>query len=99
MLVFASEFLQLTFNAVYMVNRTSVEQALSPPELRGRIQTTRNVFHAIAGILGLTFGGLLGTALSPSAAIVIGVLGGVASFIWLLFNPLRNLHDLSGSSS
>jgi predicted MFS family arabinose efflux permease len=99
LLVFVSEFLQLGVNAVYMVNRISVEQALSPPELRGRIQTTRTVFHAVAGILGLTFGGLLGTALSPAAAIIIGVLGGLASFIWLLFSPLPNLHDLPDFSS
>src|SRR5262249_26263574 len=76
-LVFASEFPQLAVNAVYMVNRTSVEQALSPPEMRGRIQSSRTVFHAVAGILGLTFGGVLGTAVSPAAAIVVGVLGGL----------------------
>ncbi|MBV9324771.1 MAG: MFS transporter [Chloroflexi bacterium] len=95
-LVFASEFLQLAVNAVYMVNRTSVEQALSPPDMRGRIQSSRSVFHAVAGILGLTFGGLLGTAVSPAAAIVVGVLGGLTSFICLLFSPLRNLHELPG---
>lgn len=93
-LVFASEFLQLAVNAVYMVNRTSIEQALSPPDLRGRIQSGRNVFHAVAGILGLAFGGLLGTTLTPAAAIVVGVIGGLTSFIWLLFSPLRNLHEL-----
>jgi MFS family permease len=95
-LVFASEFLQLAVNAVYMVNRTSVEQALSPPELRGRIQSSRNVFHAAAGILGLTFGGLLGTTLTPAAAIVVGVIGGLTSFICLLFSPLHTLHELPG---
>jgi hypothetical protein len=82
-----------------MVNRTSVEQALSPPELRGRIQATRTVVHGIAGLLGLTVGGLLGTALSPAAAIVVGVLGGLVSFTWLLLSPLHKLHDLPGSAS
>jgi hypothetical protein len=95
-LVFASEFLQLAVNAIYMVNRTTVEQALSPPELRGRIQSSRNAFHAVAGILGLAFGGLLGTTLTPATAIVVGVIGGLTSFVWLLFSPLRNLHQLSG---
>jgi hypothetical protein len=95
-LVFASEFLQLAVNAIYMVNRTSVEQALSPPHLRGRIQSGRNVFHAVAGILGLALGGLLGTTLAPAAAIVVGVIGGLTSFIWLLFSPLRSLHELPG---
>jgi MFS family permease len=89
LLVFVSEFLQLSVNAVYMVNRTSVEQALSTPQLRGRIQTTRTVFHAITGVLGLTFGGVVGAAASPAAAIVIGVLGGLTGFTWLLFSPVR----------
>jgi len=37
-LVFASEFAQLSVNAVYMVNRVSVEQAVTPSRLRGRVQ-------------------------------------------------------------
>jgi MFS family permease len=95
-LVFASEFLQLAVNAVYMVNRTGVEQALSRPELRGRIQSSRNVVHAVAGVLGLTVGGLLGTLLSPAAAIVVGVIGGLTSFVCLLFSPLHKLDELPG---
>ena len=93
-LVFASEFLQLAVNAVYMVNRTSVEQAICPPVLRGRIQTSRNVVHAVAGVLGLMAGGLLGTAFAPGAAIVVGVIGGLTSFAWLLWSPLRKLDEL-----
>jgi MFS family permease len=95
LLVFASEFLQLTVNAVYMVNRTSVEQALSPPELRGRIQSSRTVAHAIAGILGLVAGGLLGERVNASAAIIVGVIGGLTSFVWLVPTPLRGLCQLS----
>jgi hypothetical protein len=37
LLVFVSEFAQLSVNAVYMVNRSSVEQAVTPPGLRGRV--------------------------------------------------------------
>jgi MFS family permease len=95
-LVFASELLQLSVNAVYMVNRTSVEQTLSPPELRGRIQTSRNVFDAVAGVLGLALGGLLGTTLTPAATIAVGVIGGLTSFVWLLFGPLCHLDQLPG---
>ena len=94
-LVFASEFLQLTVNVVYMVNRTSVEQAISPPAVRGRIQTSRNVAHAVAGVLGLAAGGLLGTVFAPAAAIVVGVIGGLTSFAWLLRSPLRSLDEVS----
>ncbi len=56
-LVSASEFAQLAVNEIYMVNRTSVEQALSPAQLRGRIQACRAVTHAMACVLGLLVGG------------------------------------------
>jgi hypothetical protein len=97
-LVFASEFLQLTVNAVYMVNRTSVEQAVSPDALRGRIQSSRIVAHAVAGVLGLAVGGFLGSSLDASAAILVGVMGGLVSFAWLLPGPLRKLEQLPAVS-
>src|SRR3712207_3442027 len=37
-LVFGAEFAQLAVNAVYGVNRQSVEQAVTPAHLRGRVQ-------------------------------------------------------------
>jgi predicted MFS family arabinose efflux permease len=94
LLVFVSEFAQLAVNAVYMVNRTSVEQALPPAQLRGRIQACRTVVHAIAGVLGLLVGGVVGERLGLSAAIVMGVLGGLTSFLWLWASPVRELRDL-----
>jgi hypothetical protein len=92
-LVLVSEFAQLAANAVYMVNHTSVEQALSPAELSGRIQASRTVVHAVAGVLGLVVGGALGEHLGPSSAIVAGVLGGLTSFVWLWRSPVGALHD------
>jgi small basic protein len=94
-LVFASEFLQLAVNAVYMVNRTGVEQAVSPDALRGRIQSSRNVAHAVAGVLGLAVGGFLGSGVDTSVAILVGVIGGLVSFAWLVPGPLRKLQRLS----
>jgi hypothetical protein len=52
-LVFGGEFAQLSVNAVYMVNRAGVEQAVTPPHLRGRVQGSRTVAHAVGGTLGL----------------------------------------------
>jgi len=93
-LVFASEFAQLSVNAVYMVNRAGVEQALAPPHLRGRVQASRSVAHALAGTLGILFGGLLGEQLGTSTAIVVGVVGGLTSFAWLWRSPIRKLNHL-----
>jgi hypothetical protein len=90
-LVFASEFAQLSVNAIYMVNRTSLEQAITPPRLRGRVQGGRIVSHAVAGTAGLVVGGVLGEQLGTSAPILIGVLGGLTSFVWLLQSPIPQL--------
>jgi len=93
-LVFSAEFAQLSVNAVYMVNRVSVEQAVTPPRLQGRVQSGHRVAHALSGTLGIVVGGALGEWLGLSAAITIGVCGGLFSFVWLLRSPVRHLSAL-----
>jgi predicted MFS family arabinose efflux permease len=93
-LVFAAELAQLSVNAVYMVNRVSVEQAVIPPHLRGRVQASRTVAHATAGALGILLGGVLGEKVGMEAAIRVGVVGGLFSFLWLWRAPIRDLHAL-----
>jgi predicted MFS family arabinose efflux permease len=93
-LVFASEFAQLGVNAVYMVNRQSVELTVTPPRLRGRVQASRTVAHACSRVLGLALGGVLGESVGLGSAVVVGVLGGFCSFIWLWRSPIRALHQL-----
>jgi MFS family permease len=93
-LVFASEFAQLSVNAVYMVNRASVEQAVTPPRLRGRVQASRTVAHALSGVAGLVLGGVLAEQVGVGAAISAGVTGGLFSFLWLCRSPILRLRDL-----
>jgi predicted MFS family arabinose efflux permease len=95
-LVFAAEFTQLAANAVYMVNRVSVEQAVTPPHLRGRVQSGQTVAHALSGVLGIAFGGVLGEAMGVDAAVVVGTIGGLLSFGWLWWSPVRDLSSLPG---
>jgi MFS family permease len=99
LLVFVSEFAQLAVNAVYMVNRTSVEQVAAPAAVRGRVQAARTVAHAVAGALGLLVGGIVGERFGPGAAIVLGVVGGLTSFLWLSASPIGTLRDLSDFTS
>jgi len=94
-LVFVSEFTQLSVNAVYMVSRTSVEQALTPHHLQGRVQGSRTVSHALAGTLGLIVGGVLGERFGTSVAVSVGVFGGLISFVWLWRSPIRQLQQFS----
>ena len=86
-----SEFAQLCVNAVYMVNRSSLEQAVTPPSLRGRVQASRIAAHAASGTLGILLGGILGEQFGMNAAILVGVVGGLFSFVWLWRSPIRGL--------
>ena len=76
--------LQLGVNAVYMVGRAGVEQAVTPAHLRGRVRASMLVAHAAAGVLGTLVGGLLGEQVGLSAAIWVGAVGGLFSFLWLV---------------
>ncbi len=95
LLVFASEFAQLGVNAVYMVNRSSVEQAVTAPSLRGRVQASRIAAHAASGTLGILLGGVLGEQFGMNAAILVGVVGGLFSFVWLWRSSIRGLDALA----
>jgi predicted MFS family arabinose efflux permease len=90
-LVFISEFAQLGVNAVYMVNRQSVELAVTPAHLRGRVQASRTVAHAVSRVLGLALGGLLGEFGGMGSAVVLGVVGGICSFVWVWRSPVLAL--------
>jgi predicted MFS family arabinose efflux permease len=91
LLVFASEFAQLSVNTIYMVNRSSVEQAVTPPGLRGRVHASRMAAHAASGTLGLLLGGVLGEQFGTNTVILVGVVGGLFSFVWLWRSPVRRL--------
>lgn len=97
-LVLAAEFAQLSVNAVYGVNREGVEQAVTPPHLRGRVEAGHTAAHALSGILGIALGGVLGERFGLSAAIVVGVFGGLFSFLWLWHSPVRHLPALPAAA-
>jgi MFS family permease len=93
-LVAVAEFTQLGVNAVYMVNRASVEQAVTPRRLRGRVQASRTVAHAVSGTLGILAGGAIAERAGISEAIVVGVAGGALSWLWLWRSPIPRLDVL-----
>jgi MFS family permease len=94
LLVFAGELLQLAVNAVYMVNRAAVQQAVTPHHLRGRVASGQTAAHAASGVLGIALGGVVGETLGLDAAIWVGVVGGMFSFIFLLTSPVWRLREL-----
>jgi predicted MFS family arabinose efflux permease len=47
--------------------------------------------HAASGTLGILVGGILGEQFGMNAAILVGVVGGLFSFVWLWRSPIRGL--------
>ncbi|HEX2036799.1 MAG TPA: MFS transporter, partial [Chloroflexota bacterium] len=90
----AAEVVQLFMTSVYGVNRTSLEQAITPAGLRGRVRGTRAVIGAGAVALGTLAGGLLGERVGVEQTIVGGMCGTLAAFLWLWWSPIRTLRDL-----
>lgn len=97
-LVFAAEFLQLAVNGVYFVNRRSVEQAVTPPPLRGRVRAGQSVVDAAAAAAGTLAGAAIGERFGVGAAVLAGVAGGLFSVLWLWWSPVRRLTGLPEES-
>lgn len=74
---------------VYNINQVSFRQALVPLRLQGRMNASMRwlVWGTIP--LGGFLGGILGKYVGLRPAIEIAVLGGILSFLWVFFSPIR----------
>ncbi len=92
-LVVAAEFLQWLTLMVYEVNAVSLRQAIVPDRLAGRVN---GAWRFIAGGLrpvGSLAGGALGAAIGLPLTLVVGEVGMLLAFVWLLFSPIVRLRD------
>lgn len=79
---------------VYSVNRAGLRQAITLPQMRGRVTTAGRVFGFVAVVLGSLLGGLLGQRIGLAATIVIAACGSFPAFLWLLWSPVRTLQEI-----
>lgn len=93
-LLVAAEIIQSGANTVYTVNRTSLEQAITPVHVQGRVRGSQVVIGAAAVTLGSLLGGLLGERTGLRHTIVLGVGGGLFAFLWVWWSPVRKLRGL-----
>lgn len=93
MVVFA-EFAQWLAMIVANVNTISLRQAVTPDRLQGRVNATwRFIVGGVVPIGGL-MGGLIGEWFGVQTTLVIGIVGMLASVIWVWFSPLRHLREI-----
>ena len=78
-------------NPLYNVTSTSMQQALTPPRLLGRVNASMEFIGVGTLPPGALVGGILAEALGVWNALLIGALGGLLAVLWLLLSPVRSL--------
>jgi MFS family permease len=92
-------FTQNAMLIIFNVTQVSMRQSITPWHLQGRMNASMRFLICSALPLGSLLGGLLGTAIGLRSAILIGVLGMLLAFLWVLFSPLTCMRENSVEGS
>jgi MFS family permease len=85
----------LSFEGVlWNVNAMSLRQAITPDRMRGRMNATMRFISWGTIPIGATLGGALGGLIGLHAAIWVGALGGLLSFIPVALSPIRAIRTI-----
>ncbi len=87
----AATFFASFGSVVYNVNQVSLRQAITPDRLLGRMNASMRFIVWGTIPLGSLIGGVLGDAIGLRPTIILGVVLGIAPFLWILFSPVRRL--------
>ncbi len=78
---------------VHSINEQSLRQALVPDRLLGRANASMHFLIGGLAPLGALLGGVLGEEIGMRPTLWIAIGGLLLSTLWLIFSPLRHLHD------
>lgn len=81
-------------SVVYNINQVSLRQALVPLRLQGRMNASMRFLVWGTLPIGSLFGGLLASVLDLRAAILLMVVVGLGSFLWVFLSPVRSLRTI-----
>jgi MFS family permease len=87
-------FLGGSAGAIYNINQVSFRQAITPPQMQGRMNATMRFIVWGTIPIGSILGGFLGGAIGLHATIWIGAIGGAFSAVPLFFSPLMSLKKM-----
>lgn len=79
------------FGAVYFIISGSLLQSSAPDHARGRVNASFEFISGGIGTVGIFCGGLLGSAIGMSYALLVAVLGIMSSTLWIYFSPIRGM--------
>jgi MFS family permease len=81
---------------IYLINAVSLRQSIIPNHLLGRVNASAQFLTEGIWPLGAILAGLLSEAIGMRYTLLLGAgLGFLLSSAWLLFSPLRRLHQPS----
>jgi len=87
-------FAMAASGTLYNINQVSLRQALTPPEMSGRMNATMRWFVWGTIPIGALLGGIIGTNLGLREALLIGGIGGTFAFVPLLFGPVWKIKEM-----
>ncbi len=90
----ASTFLGSFGGTVYNINQVSLRQAITPERMQGRMNATMRFIVWGTIPIGTILGGFLGAVIGLHETIWIGAIGGIFSFLPVLFSPVRSLREM-----
>jgi MFS family permease len=79
---------------VYNITQLSLRQSITPQRLQGRMNSVMRFIVWGVLPLGQLLGGLLATWIGLRATLVVGAVGGAASWIPVYFSPVRTLEHV-----
>jgi MFS family permease len=80
--------------AILDISAVSLQQAMTPDQLRARAQGANMAIAYGARPLGALAAGALASIVAVKSVLLVAVVGGVASVLFLLWSPVRRVRDL-----
>ena len=93
-LLVLAEFILSFVGTISAINRGSLIQLITPSQLLGRVWASRTFISLGIVPVGAALGGLLGGRIGVPATVTLMAFGGLLSFPWLLFSPVRHIRDM-----
>ena len=84
---------------VHDILETSLKQSIVGERVLGRVNASIEFLTTLAALVGSVGGGLIAEAYGLRAAMVFGLLGGVASVAFLWFSPIRRMRTIPGAAA
>jgi Na+/melibiose symporter-like transporter len=87
-------FAGMASGTLYNINQVSLRQALTPPEMAGRMNATMRWFVLGTMPIGSVVGGIIGLNLGLRETLIIAGVGGSLAFVPLLFGPVWKIKTM-----